>query len=87
MSGFADEAKKAEQFAKDHPDTIDKGVQEGEKLADQQTGDRFDKEVGAGGQAVENEFGNGQDSQNGQNGQNDQGNQNSQDDQSNQQPS
>lgn len=60
--GFADEAKKAEELAKQHPQQVDEAVKEGEKAAEDQTGHRYDKQIGEGGEQVERRFG-GQDQQ------------------------
>lgn len=65
MSGFADDAKEAEKLAQDNAGTVDKGVQEGEKEADQLTGDRFDKEIGEAGQELDNQVGGGNGNGNG----------------------
>ena len=52
MSGLGEYAQKAEQYAKDHPDQVDKGVQRGEKSVEQDTDHRFDQQVGEGGEQV-----------------------------------
>ena len=55
--GFADEAKKAEELAKQHPQQVDKAVEEGEKAAQEHTGHRYDKEIGKGGDQLERQIG------------------------------
>ena len=57
MSGLGEYAQKAEQYAKDHPDQVDKGVQRGEKSVEQDTDHRFDQQVGEGGEQIERHVG------------------------------
>jgi hypothetical protein len=57
MSDLRDLGSKAEQYAKDHPDQADKGVQSAEKGADKLTGDKFDQQIQEGGQRVEKGLG------------------------------
>jgi len=54
--GFADEAKKAEELARQHPQQVDKAVEEGEKAAQEHTGHRYDKEIGEGGEQLERQI-------------------------------
>jgi MT0933-like antitoxin protein len=72
MSDLGDVAKKAEQYTKDHPDDVDKGIQEGEKITDQHTGDKYDKQVEEGGEQVEKRLGDDQNPQGDQNPQQEQ---------------
>lgn len=51
--GLADDAKKAEQLAKEHPQQVDDAVQHGEKTAEQETQHRYDKQIGEGGEQIE----------------------------------
>lgn len=63
MSDVGDFAKKAEQFGKDHPQDVDKGVEEAEKFADERTGNKYEDQVKKGGEQVEKRLGGGQDQQ------------------------
>jgi hypothetical protein len=45
MSEFGGLEDKAESLAKDHPDQVDKGLQEAGQFADQETGNKYDSEV------------------------------------------
>jgi hypothetical protein len=67
MSQWSDELQKAEQLAKDHPQQADEAIQKGEQFAEGQTGHRFDQQIGAAGDQVEQRYGGGQ--QDGQQGQ------------------
>jgi hypothetical protein len=69
MSDVGDFAKKAEQFGKDHPQDVDKGVEEAEKVADQRTGNKYGDQLKKGGDQVEKRLGGGQDQQQDQQGQ------------------
>lgn len=60
MSQWSEEFQKAEQLARDHPQQADELIQKGEQFADQQTGDRFDQQIGAAGQQAEQRYGGGQ---------------------------
>jgi MT0933-like antitoxin protein len=62
MSEFRDLENKAESYAKEHPDQVDKGLEEGEKIADRETGGKYDREVQGAVGAAEKHFG-GQQSQ------------------------
>jgi hypothetical protein len=55
--GLADDAKKAEQLAEEHPQQVDDAVQQGEKLAEQHTGHRDDKQIGEAGEQIEQRIG------------------------------
>jgi hypothetical protein len=57
--GFADEAKKAEELAKEHPEQVNKAVDQGEKAAEEHTGHRYDKQIGEGGEQLERHLGGG----------------------------
>jgi len=61
--GFADEAKKAEELAKKHPQQGGKAVEEGEKAAEDHTGHRYDEQIGEDGEQVERRIAGGQDQQ------------------------
>lgn len=60
MSQWSDDLKKAEELTKDHPQQSEQAVQEGEKYAEQETGHRYDKEIGEGVQQLDDRFGGGQ---------------------------
>lgn len=60
MSQWSDEIQKAEQLAKDHPQQADEAMQKGEQFAEQQTGHRFDTQIGAAGDQVQQRYGGGQ---------------------------
>ncbi len=60
MSQWSDELQKAEQLAKDHPQQADEAIQKGEQFAEGQTGHRFDQQIGAAGDQVEQRYGGGQ---------------------------
>jgi MT0933-like antitoxin protein len=74
MSGLGEYAQKAEKYAEDNPDKVDQAVQRGEQFADQQTGNRYDQQVGQIGQDIEHHVDGNQQSQQDQ-GQQDQGQQ------------
>lgn len=63
MSQWSDELQKAEQLAKDHPQQADEAIQKGEQFAEGQTGHRFDQQIGAAGDQVEQRYGGGQQGQ------------------------
>ena len=56
MSGLGEYAEKAEKYAEDNPGKVDQAVQRGEQFADKQTGDRYDQQIGQGGQYIEQHF-------------------------------
>jgi len=56
MSGLGEYAEKAEKYAEDNPGKVDQAVQRGEQFADKQTGDRYDQQIGQGGQYIEHHF-------------------------------
>ena len=58
--GLADEAKKAEELAKQHPDQVDKAVQQGEKQVQERTGHSHDQQISEGGEQIEKRLGAGQ---------------------------
>lgn len=60
MSQWSDEIQKAEQLAKDHPQQADQAMQKGEQFAEQETGHRFDQQIGAAGDQVQQRYGGGQ---------------------------
>lgn len=47
LGGFADNAK---EFAEEHPDQVDKGVEKAGDLADEKTGGRFSDQIQQGEQ-------------------------------------
>jgi len=57
MSEFGGVEKEAESLAKDHPDQVDKGLEEAGQFADRETGNKYDKEVQGAEGAVEKELG------------------------------
>ncbi|HEU5354940.1 MAG TPA: Rv0909 family putative TA system antitoxin [Actinocrinis sp.] len=63
MSQWSDEIQKAEQLAKDHPQQADEALQKGEQFAEDRTDHRFDKQIGAAGDQVEQRYGGGQQGQ------------------------
>lgn len=63
MSQWSDELQKAEQLAKDHPQQADEAIQKGEQFAEGQTGHRFDQQIGAAGDQVQQRYGGGQQGQ------------------------
>jgi hypothetical protein len=73
LGGFADKAK---EFAGEHPDQVDKGVEKAGDLADEKTGGRFDDQIQEGEQRAEDYLGTGGQGDQGQGGQGDQGSQN-----------
>jgi uncharacterized membrane protein YoaK (UPF0700 family) len=77
MSQWSEGIQKAEQLAKDHPQQADEALQKGEQFAEQETGHRFDQQIGTAGQQAEQRFGGGQ--QSGQGAQQDPQNQGQQD--------
>jgi hypothetical protein len=66
MSQWSDEIQKAEQLAKDHPQQADEALQKGEQFAEERTDHRFDQQIGAAGDKVEQRYGGGQQDQQGQ---------------------
>jgi MT0933-like antitoxin protein len=52
-------ANKAEEFARQHPQDVDKGLQEAGKIADEKTGDRYSKQIDEGIQDIEHGLGGG----------------------------
>lgn len=75
MSEFRDLENKAESYAKEHPQTVDKGLDEAGKAVDRETGDKYDREVQGAVGAAEKHF-EGQQNQDqgqGQQGQGEQG--------------
>lgn len=54
MSEFIDEAK---NLASDHPDMVDKGLDEAEQVAENKTGGRDDSEIQGADQQAENFLG------------------------------
>ena len=62
LGGFADKAK---EFAEEHPDQVDKGVDKAGDVADEKTGGRFSDQIQQGEQRAEDFLGQGdQDGQN-----------------------
>ena len=57
MSEFGDMEKKAEDYAQQHPDQVDKGVGEAGKFADRETGGKYDKQIGDAAQQAEQRLG------------------------------
>jgi len=53
MSEFGGLEDKAESLAKDHPDQVDKGLEEAGQFADKETGNKFDSEIQGGVGAAE----------------------------------
>lgn len=55
--GIFDEGKNLEQdverLAREHPEQADQAVKEAERLADRETGDRFDSQIQGTGQRAE----------------------------------
>lgn len=66
MSQWSDEIQKAEQLAKDHPQQADEALKKGEQFAEERTDHRFDKQIGAAGDQVEQRYGGGQQDPQGQ---------------------
>jgi MT0933-like antitoxin protein len=62
MSEFMHEA---EQMASEHPDVVDKGVQEAGQMAEDKTGGKFDSEIQGAEQQVEEHLGGDQGNQGG----------------------
>lgn len=63
MSGLGDFAKKAEQAGKDHSENVGKGIDEAEKAANEHTGNKYEKQVAAGGDQAKKRFGGGEQGQ------------------------
>ena len=57
MPDFGEFADKAEQFAKDHPDQVDEGMQRAGDELNQQTGGRFGNQIQEGEQRAEGYIG------------------------------
>jgi MT0933-like antitoxin protein len=53
MSEFSNLENEAESMAKDHPDQVDKGLDEAGKFADRETGNKYDNEIQGGERAAE----------------------------------
>ena len=53
MSEFGGLEDKAESLAKEHPDQVDKGLEEAGQFADKETGNKFDSEIQGGVGAAE----------------------------------
>ena len=57
MGEFDDLENKAESFAREHPQEVDKGLQEAGQLADRETGNKYDSEIQGAVGAAEKAFG------------------------------
>jgi hypothetical protein len=57
MSEFSDLEKKAESYAKDHPEEVDKGLDEAAQYAERETGHKHDSQIQRGEEAVEKRLG------------------------------
>ncbi|MGE5293131.1 MAG: antitoxin [Micromonosporaceae bacterium] len=74
MSEFRDLENKAESYAKEHPQQVDKGLEEAGKAVDKETGGKYDREIQGAVGAAEKHFGDQQGQQNhGQQGDGQQG--------------
>ena len=64
MPDFSEMADKAKQFAGEHPDQVDKGLDKAENVAEEKTGGRFDNQMQQGEQRAEDFLGTGGQDQN-----------------------
>lgn len=71
MSEFENLEKKAQDYAEEHPEQADKGINEAEGFAERETGHQHDQQIDEAAKAAEQHLGQGQNQQ----GQNQQGNQ------------
>lgn len=66
MSEFDDLAKKAEGYAKEHPEQADKGINEVADIAERDTDHQHDKQIDRAVDAAEQHIGQSQDEQDSQ---------------------
>ena len=59
MSKLGDMAKKALDAARKHPDQVDKGVERAERMLDERTGNRYDRQTDKAADAVRRSYGGG----------------------------
>lgn len=59
MPNFGKLMEKAKQLAGKHPDQVNKGVDQGERFANEKTGGKYDRQVSEGGQKAEDYLGTG----------------------------
>jgi MT0933-like antitoxin protein len=57
MSEFRGAEQKAESLAREHPDKVDKGIDEAAQFAEHKTGDKYDSEIQHAAGAAEKHFG------------------------------
>jgi hypothetical protein len=57
MSEFSDLEKKAESYAEEHPEQVDKGIGEAGQYAERETGHKYDTEIQHAEDAAEKHFG------------------------------
>ena len=57
MPNFGNLMDKLKQLAGKHPDQVNKGVDQGERYADQKTGGKHDQQIHEGGQKAEDYLG------------------------------
>ena len=67
MSDFGDLEKKAENYAKEHPEQADKGINEVTGFAERETDHQHDEQIDRAADAAERHLGQGQDQQTDQN--------------------
>lgn len=64
MPDFGEMADKAKQFAGEHPDQVDEGLEKAGNLAEEKTGGRFGSQISEGEQRAEDFLGTGGQDQN-----------------------
>jgi MT0933-like antitoxin protein len=57
MSEFSDLEKKAKSYAEEHPQTVDKGIDDAARFAEHETGDKHDSEIQRAAEAAERHIG------------------------------
>jgi hypothetical protein len=63
VSEFGDMEKKAQSYAEEHPEQVDKGVKAAEGAAERETGHQHDEQIDKAADAAEKHFDQGQDQQ------------------------
>lgn len=72
MSEFRDLEKKAQDYAEEHPEEVDKGIDEVAGFAERETDHQHDQQINRAVDAAEQHLGHGQNQQDNQNQQGDQ---------------